>query len=241
MPHDTEPARLAALRRYAVLDTPPERAFDDLARVASLVCGTPIAVVSLVDESRQWFKARVGIDAEQTPREVAFCDHAIRDPAAVMVVPDAAADDRFRHNPLVTGAPHIRFYAGAPLVDPDGHPLGTLCAIDRRPRELTAVQREALAALARQVMTELELRRAGAELAAALDQVRRLESLVVMCAWTRTVQMDGRWVSVEEFLRAKVGVRVSHGVSDEALARLEEIAAGGALPGPFGTGAPTGC
>ncbi|OWK45380.1 GAF domain-containing protein [Fimbriiglobus ruber] len=226
-----EAARLAALRRYEILDTPPETAFDDLARVAALACGTPIAVVSLIDEVRQWFKAKVGIDATETPRAVAFCDHAIRRPDEIMVVPDATADTRFRNNPLVTGDTHIRFYAGAPLVTPDGYPLGTLCTIDRQARELTQEQADALGTLARQVVAQLELRRevtdlirANAELRSALAR-RRLgdESVVTMCAWTQTMKLDsGRWVSVEEFLRDVVRVQVVHGISEEAYRMLTD-------------------
>src|SRR5215469_18109412 len=115
-----EPARLEALRRYAILDTFPEQEFDDLARLAALICGTPIALVSFVDANRQWFKARVGLEAPETPRNVSFCAHAIAK-AELLVIPDALKDERFRSNPLVTGEPHVRFYAGAPLVAQDGH------------------------------------------------------------------------------------------------------------------------
>jgi GAF domain-containing protein len=115
-----EQARLAALHRYDVLDTPPEAAFDDLARVAVLVCDTPVVIVRLIDATRQWFKARVGTAVVKTPRSVAFCDHAIRSPESVMIVTDATADDRFRDNPLVTGDTHIQFSAGAQLVTPMG-------------------------------------------------------------------------------------------------------------------------
>jgi GAF domain-containing protein len=219
---DWENARVDAVRRYDVLDTPPETAFDDLARVAALVCHTPVALVSLIDDTRQWFKARIGIEAQQTPRSVAFCDHAIRSPDQVMVVPDATADPRLRDNPLVTGAPNIRFYAGAPLVTGDGFPLGTLCAIDQRPRTLTPEQTDALAVLARQVMTQLELRRANAALQEVLNEGRLPpECAVTLCPWTCTLQVaGGPWVSVETFLRDKVGVRVVHGLSDEAVRRL---------------------
>jgi two-component system, sensor histidine kinase len=155
-----ESARIHALHAYAILDTPPDRAYDDIVALASAICGTPIALVSLVDRDRQWFKARLGLEAAQTPREHAFCAHALVNPAEVMVVNDARADARFRDNPLVTGQPHIRFYAGAPLVTPAGHALGTICVIDRTPRELPAPMVEALRALSRQVVAQLELRRA---------------------------------------------------------------------------------
>lgn len=217
-----EAARLDALRNLDVLDTEPEPAFDDLARVAALICRTPVALVSLIDDTRQWFKARIGIDAHQTPRSVAFCDHAIRSPEAVMVVQDATEDVRFRDNPLVTGEPSIRFYAGAPLVTGDGFPVGTLCAIDQRPRTLSPEQTDALAVLARQVVTQLELRRANAALQELHDEARLPpECAVTMCAWTNTLRVGGGpWMSVESFLRNKIRVDVVHGVSDEALRRL---------------------
>ena len=133
-----ETARLEALRAYGVLDSPAERACDDLVKLAAQLCGTPVATVSLVDESRQWFKAKVGLDTCETNRDVAFCAHAILQPDQLLVVPDATLDSRFADNPLVTGAPHIRFYAGAPLLTPQGLAIGTLCVIDYVPRQLSA-------------------------------------------------------------------------------------------------------
>lgn len=153
-----EEARLVALDKYAILDTDPEQSFDDLTLLASYICKTPIAMISLVDEDRQWFKSRVGLDAAETSRDIAFCSTAILQPD-VFVVPDALADDRFRDNPLVVSDPHIRFYAGAPLINEDGYALGTLCVVDRAPRELAPDQQDALKALSRLVLAQLEFRR----------------------------------------------------------------------------------
>jgi len=163
---DDEARRLEALRRYDVLDTPAERAFDDLTGLASQVCGTPISLVSLVDAERQWFKSRVGVDLTETPREFSFCAHTIlgRD---VLVVSDTLADARFSDNPFVLAPPNIRFYAAAPLVTPEGYRLGTLCVMDVTPRTLEDAARGALEALARQAVAQLEIRRLAAELLAA--------------------------------------------------------------------------
>jgi len=170
-----EAARLETLRHYAILDTLPEQEFDDLTRLAALICGTPIALVSLVDAERQWFKSRFGLEARETSRDLAFCAHAILQPD-VMVVPDAKADERFRTNPLVLGEPHVRFYAGAPLITPEGHALGTLCVIDHVPRELTPEQREALRALSRLVVNQFALRRSVADLSQAVRERRRAQT-----------------------------------------------------------------
>lgn len=152
-----ETARLAALHDYGVLDSLPEQSFDDLTALAAYICGTSIALISLLDSDRQWFKSHHGLDATETPRSQAFCSHAIIKPEEVMVVPNALEDERFADNPLVTEASHVRFYAGAPLVNEAGHALGTLCVIDREPRELTDAQKVALEALGRQVVAQLEL------------------------------------------------------------------------------------
>jgi signal transduction histidine kinase len=172
-----EEARLAALRGYDVLDSAPELAFDDLVRLASTICGTPIAAISLIDNDRQWFKAMHGSSLTSTPREDAFCAHAILQPSETLVVENAALDDRFADNPLVTAGPRIRFYAGAPLVDPEGNALGTLCVISPEPKELSDEQKSALEALSRQVMAQLELRRTVKQLEQQSENLS--EALVV--------------------------------------------------------------
>src|SRR5262245_23878632 len=169
-----EAARLEALRRYQILDTSAEEVFDDLTRLASQICWTPMAVMSLVDETRQWFKSRLGIEIPETPRAVAFCAHTIqqRDP---LVVGNATKDDRFRDNPFVTMEGGIRFYAGVPLITPDGHAIGTISVMDRVPRKLDAGQLEALRALARQAEKQLEVRIYVDRLARTIDEREAVE------------------------------------------------------------------
>lgn len=157
-PLSTEKKRLKVLWQYDVLDTVPEAVFDDLTELAARICEAPIALISLVDENRQWFKSKVGISINETSRDLSFCAHAIRQ-EGLFIVPDATRDERFAKNPLVVSDPKIRFYAGAPLITPDGYALGTLCIIDKVPRELRHDQQQALRVLARHVMTQLELRR----------------------------------------------------------------------------------
>lgn len=164
-----EGARLASLRQLKVLDTAPEPELDDLVSLVAFICGTPMALVSLVDQDRQWFKSRLGVEEQETPRAISFCQYAILH-RRLFVVQDATRDERFMDSPLVTAGPRIRFYAGAPLLDDDGHALGTLCTMDRVPRELSPQQQNALLTLARQASAHLRLRK-------AYDDLRRLEEL----------------------------------------------------------------
>jgi GAF domain-containing protein len=169
-----EARRLKVLWQYEVLDTIPEEIFDDMSELAGAICEAPISLISLVDESRQWFKARIGIDAQETSRDISFCAHAILQPG-LFIVPDATRDERFKDNPLVTGPTHVRFYAGAPLVSPDGHALGTLCVLDKAPRELRPDQLKALQLLARIVVNQLELRRQSRELSKSREDTQFLK------------------------------------------------------------------
>ncbi len=168
-----EKKRLEALKKYDVLDTGAEQIYDDLTKLASHICDMPISLVSLVDHHRQWFKSKVGIDATETSRDIAFCAHAIKQDD-LFVVKDATKDPRFSKNPLVTSAPNIRFYAGAPLKTPNGSKVGTLCVIDKEPRDLTSEQEEALTILARQVVENFEIRLANRMLEKEAELIQEL-------------------------------------------------------------------
>ncbi|MBW4691558.1 MAG: PAS domain S-box protein [Lyngbya sp. HA4199-MV5] len=176
LPND-ESGRLRSLHQYRILDTDPEVAFDDLAHLAACICDTPIALMSLIDAHRQWFKAKVGIDLVETPRDVAFCSHAILQPD-LLLVPETLADERFANHPAVVAEPHVRFYAGMPLVMPDGHALGTLCVVDFAPRKLTSQQINSLKALSRQVIAQLELRRKLLEFEHLTRELQRNEAAI---------------------------------------------------------------
>jgi PAS domain S-box-containing protein len=168
---NNEAARLAALRALDILDTPSEESFDDLTTLAAYICQAPVALISLIDENRQWFKSKVGVSFCATPRDISFCTHTILQ-SDLLVVPDALADERVADSPLVTSAPGIRFYAGAPLVTAEGHALGALCVMDYRPRELTAEQLRALRTLSRAVVTLLQCRRQAREAQRAEQALR---------------------------------------------------------------------
>lgn len=155
---DHEEARQHALERLKLVNTAEEQAYDDITRLAADVCGTPIALISLTDNHRQWFKSRMGLQVREMPRENSFCSHALNTPHSMLIIPDASTDERFVNHPLVTGEPKIRFYAGAPLLTRDGHMLGALCVVDTKPRELDASQMEELQFLAQQVLVMLESR-----------------------------------------------------------------------------------
>lgn len=210
-----EADRLEVLEAYRLMDTEPERAYDDIVGIAAHICQTPIAAVTLLDQDRQWFKAKVGLDADQTTRDEAFCSYTILG-SDVMVVSDATDDDRFSANPLVTGDARIRFYAGAPLTTPSGHNLGSLCVIDREPRALGSEQLEALQSLARLVVDQFELRQVSIQLASALDRVRSLGELIPICSYCRKVRDDNEyWQVLERYLQRQVGSNVSHGICPE--------------------------
>lgn len=194
-----EEKRLNALRGYQILDSAPEQEYDDIARLIASICDTPIALVSLVDDCRQWFKAVLGLEVKQMPRDIAFCAHAIQH-SEMMIVKDATKDARFHDNPLVTGPPCIRFYAGMPLKTPEGYILGTLCVIDYKARNLNPEQIFALQILARQVVNQLELKRHIHLLDQNLKEIRQAkeELLEAKKEAERANKMKGQFLAVME-------------------------------------------
>ncbi len=215
-----EVERLAALKEYHILDTETEQSYDDITILAAHICKVPIAMISLVDEARQWFKSRVGVEQQQTSREAAFCAHAIlrNEP---LIVRDATKDRRLADSALVSGEPHIRFYAGIPLINPEGLALGTLCVVDRQPRRLSTAQKKALQALSRQVMVLLELRRVSTHLAEALDHVKKLQGLLPICAWCKRIRDDeGYWSQVEAYFHKSTGADFTHGICPQCMEKI---------------------
>ena len=196
-----EMLRLQALYDLSILDSPREKNFDDITAIASMICDVPMSIISLVDAERQWFKSSIGLDGTETARDVAFCAHAILQPQQMTIVPDALLDKRFVDNPLVTGDPHIRFYAGAPLVTEDGAALGTLCVADYKPRDITPEQQQALMALARQVMQLFHLRSANHLLQRNAENLQSIITGANVGTWEMNVQtgeasFNERWAQM---------------------------------------------
>jgi GAF domain-containing protein len=214
-----EAARLEALRAYHILDTDSEQSYDDITFLAAHLCDVPIALISLVDADRQWFKSKVGLEVSETSRDVSFCAHAILGDKT-LVVRDAREDERFRDNPLVLGEPHIVYYAGVPLCTSEGARIGTLCVIDHRPRELSDVQIRSLEALARQVVLQLELKRVSDQLSGALQRIDLMEELIPICSYCKGIRNDqGYWQTVEAFIKSHDNVEFSHGVCDACMTK----------------------
>ncbi len=214
-----ERQRLQTLESYQILDTPEEAAFDDLVKLAGRISGAPIALVSFVDRDRQWFKARLGLEAAETLRDYSFCAHAIADPSGPMVVEDALEDPRFRDNPLVQGEPGIRFYAGVPLVAPDGQRLGSFCVIDRVPRGLEPDQLMGLQTLAREVMTQLELRRKSMAMDKLIRQQQAIMDTLVEGILLR--DRDGRLLAYNPSVERLLGVSLAGSLGKVPLMGVE--------------------
>lgn len=217
--------RLEALRRYQLLDTPPEGAFDRVTALAASYFRTPICLVSLLDEDRIWFKSRYGLDAEEIPRTPGLCSSATFTEDAY-VVRDAVTDPRTLANPLVVGALGLRFYAAAPLVTLDGFRLGTFNVMDFAPREFGPDDTEALKRFAGIVMDQMEVRMAAMKLLRSLSSAFEVSSeqdrLLTVCAWTKQIRVGEEWLSFETFIETRLGLKVSHGIHPDATTQFLE-------------------
>jgi len=212
-----EQERLKALSEYRILGTRPEQSYDDITHMASLVCETPIALLSLVDSERQWFKSKVGIEAEETPRDWSFCAHAIHTDQP-LIVTDALRDDRFVDNPLVCGDPKIRFYAGFPLNNEAEHRIGTLCVIDRKPSQLSDNQIQIMKALSRQVVSFLDLRKRSINLLESFCSVGKSTGIISTCSYCRKAKDEsGSWVHLDQYLAKRSTLNFSHGICDSCI------------------------
>ncbi len=214
---NNEEERLTALAEYRILGTRPEQCYDDITKIASLTCGTPISLMSLVDTDKQWFKSMCGFETKETSRDVSFCAHAIAS-SEPLIVEDALLDDRFKSNPLVVKDPKIRLYAGFPLQTPNDHRIGTLCVIDRKPGSLSDKQHLIMEALSRQVVMLLELRKRSLRLLDALTHMHKTEGIITTCSYCKEVRdSDGEWQHLEKYLSKISDIRFSHGICDSCM------------------------
>ncbi len=212
-----EEERLRALAEYRILGTQPEQCYDDITKIASLTCGTPISLMSLVDADKQWFKSKCGFDTQETSRDVSFCAHAIASHEP-LIVEDALLDERFKSNPLVVEEPKIRLYAGFPLQTPNDQRIGTLCVIDRKPGHLSDKQHQIMEALSRQVVSLLELRKRSICLLDALTHMHNMEGILTTCSYCKEVRdSDGEWQHLEKYLSKITDIRFSHGICDSCM------------------------
>ena len=214
---ENEAERINALNEYRILGTSPEQSYDDITKIAATVCSAPIALMSLVDVDRQWFKSKVGVDIQETPRDWSFCAHAIHssDP---LIVPDATMDSRFIDNPLVCGDPQIRLYAGFPLENSASLRVGTLCVIDRRPRYLTDRECDVMKALARQVVAFLELRKKSINLIESFCTHSGGNRMISTCSYCRKAQdQNGEWMHLDKYLSQRSSLKFTHGICDSCI------------------------
>ncbi len=214
--HSAEEFRLAALRSYGILDTPREAEFDEVVEVASAICDAPIAVINLIDHGRQWFKAEVGLGVRETPIDSSICAHAILQPD-LFIVPDTTLDNRFCDNALVVGDPHLRFYAGALLQTPEGFPLGTVCVLDYKPRNLDEKQKAFLRLMANQVMKMIDLRRINAAEHTARLQAEEL----VQENQTLIREGDHRVMNSLQLVQSIISLQSRNAISEETKAQLK--------------------
>lgn len=221
--HKNEAERLKDLASYSILDTLTERDYDDITSIAAAICGTSISLISLVDDKRQWFKSHYGLAASETPKEYAFCAHAIHDEQQVFIVEDARNDERFHDNPLVTGDPHVIFYAGVPLISDNGNPLGTLCVIDHEPMEMTQTQEDSLRALGRQVMNLLNLRKTKMRLEKTLKDLESKSEDLERFAFIAAHDLKSPLIGISELLRLFIS-DYSNQVDEEGMEMLSMTA-----------------
>ena len=216
---EEEEKRLKALAEYRILGTEPESCYDDITKIAARTCNVPISLMTLVDKDRQWFKSKVGFQTNETRRDWSFCTHAIKEDNP-LIVEDACLDKRFVDNPLVTGDPKIRFYAGFPLKNNEGNKLGTLCVIDRKAGSLNKVQFSIMELLAKQIVSFLELRKRSLNLLDALSHLHNQEGILSVCSYCREVRnKDGDWQHIEKYLSNVSDIKFSHGVCDSCMER----------------------
>jgi len=214
---ENEEERLNALSEYRILGTSPEQSYDDITQIASTVCSTPIALLSLVDTNRQWFKSKVGVDIQETPRDWSFCAHAIHS-SEPLIVSDATMDTRFSDNPLVCGEPQIRLYAGFPLENSASLRVGTLCVIDRKPRCLTDRECDVMKALARQVVAFLELRKKSINLIESFCTHSGGNRMISTCSYCRKAQdQNGDWMHLDKYLSKRSNLNFTHGICDSCI------------------------
>ena len=205
---------MSALAEYRILGARPEQCYDDITRIASLTCGTPISLMSLVDAEKQWFKSRCGFETKETSRDVSFCAHSIASPE-LLIIEDALLDERFKSNPLVIEKPKILLYAGFTLQAPNDQRIGTLCVIDRKPGHLSDKQHQIMVALSRQVVSLLELRKRSIRLLDALTHMHNVEGIITTCSYCKEVRdINGEWQHLEKYLSKITDIRFSHGVCD---------------------------